>query len=260
MKKKMICLFMTIFMLIPFSVRVFAEAETDSQLYNVTDAAELLSSDEILHLEEMAMEASEQYGVGIYIVTMDDYRDANSEGVFEATYTIYHEYNMGLGEDRNGIMLLLSMNERDWAMFVYGDYAEYAFDSYGQEQLEEYFLDNFGANDWYGGFEDYINECSIYLDKAAAGKPVRSSPVVPIVILCGLSLLIALIVLGILWNKMKSVHVGTDANEYVSGDLKLTEEADIFTHKTVTRRKIERSSSSSKSNSGGGGSGRSGKF
>ena len=261
MEKKIICLLMTIFMLIPFCTQVFADSETEPQLYNVTDAAGLLDSSELVQLETLASETSDQYGVGIYIVTMNDYRDANSEGAYEATYTIYHEYTMGVGENRNGIMLMLSMNERDWAMFVYGDYAEYAFNYYGQEKLEDSFLDNFSENDWYGGFENYIEECTVYLEKASAGHPVRKSPVVPIIFFCGLSLLIALIVLGIMWNKMKSVHIGTNANTYVSGDLELTEQSDLFTHRTRTRRKIKKSSSSgSSSHSGGGGSGRSGKF
>ena len=51
---------------------------------------------------------------------------------------------MGEGPDRDGIMLLLSMDDRDWAMFCYGSRCEYAFNSYGQQKLEKVFLDNFG--------------------------------------------------------------------------------------------------------------------
>ena len=42
--------------------------------------------------------------------------------------------------------------------------------SYGQEKLEKVFFDNFGENDWYGGFEDYIKECSVYLKKSSLRK------------------------------------------------------------------------------------------
>ena len=99
---------------------------------------------------------------------------------------------MGEGPNRDGIMLLLSMDDRDWAMFCYGSHCEYAFNSYGQQKLEK-----------------------------------------------------------------------VTANAYISDTLQLTEKTDCFTHKTTSRRKIERSSSgggSSHSESGGGGSGRSGKF
>ena len=135
--------------------------------------------------------------------------------------------------------------------------------SYGQEKLEKVFLDNFGENDWYGGFEDYVKECSVYLEKASAGKPVRASLFYPLLIVIGLSLLAAAAVVAVIWQKMDTVSKKATANDYVSAGLRLTEQTDRFTHKTTSSRKIERSSSSggsSHSESGGGGSGRSGKF
>ena len=170
---------------------------------------------------------------------------------------------MGEGPNRDGIMLLLSMDDRDWAMFCYGSRCEYAFNSYGQQKLEKVFLDNFGENDWYGGFEDYVKECSFYLKKASEGKPVRASLFYPLLIVIGLSLLAAAAVVAVIWQKMETVSEKATANAYVSAGLRLTEQTDHFTHKTTSSRKIERSSSSSGSShseSGGGGSGRSGKF
>ena len=77
------------------------------------------------------------------MVTLENYRDYQPEGVFKATYTLYHDNTMGEGPNRDGIMLLLSMDDRDWAMFCYGSRCEYTFNSYGQRQLEDVFLDNF---------------------------------------------------------------------------------------------------------------------
>ena len=143
--------------------------------------------------------------------------------------------------------------------------SEYTFNKYGQQELEKVFLDNFGENDWYGGFEDYIKECSSYLEKAAAGKPVRASLLFPGLIVVGLSLLATLVIVAVIWQKMVSVEAKVTANAYVSEPLQLTEQTDHFTHKTTSKRKIERDSGSSSggsshSESGGGGSGRSGKF
>ena len=195
---------------------------------------------------------------------MEDYRDFHSEGVYKATYTIYHECTMGEGPNRDGIMLLLSMTDRKWAMFCYGSRCEYAFNSYGQQKLEKVFLDNFGENDWYGGFEDYVKECSVYLEKASVGKPVRASLFFPILIVIGLSLLAAAAVVAVIWQKsgdcIKKRQPRTTTSPRA---IRLTEQTDRFTHKTTSSRKIERSSSgggSSHSESGGGGSGRSGKF
>lgn len=182
-----------------------AAEQTGAQLSYVTDAAGLLSENENMLLEKMAESISQKYGIGVYIVTVEDYRDFHSEGVYKATYTIYHECTMGEGPNRDGIMLLLSMDDRDWAMFCYGSRCEYAFSSYGQQKLEKVFLDNFGENDWYGGFEDYVKECSVYLEKASAGKPVRASLFIPILIVIGLSLLAAAAVVAVIWQKMDTV-------------------------------------------------------
>ena len=261
--KKRICCFLLVFLIpLVFCVSAAAAAQTGAQLDYVTDTAGLLSENESIQLEKMAEMVSQKYGVGVYIVTLGDFRDYNAEGVYKATYTIYHDYTMGEGPNRDGIMLLLSMDDRDWAMFCYGSRCEYAFNSYGQEKLEKVFLDNFGENDWYGGFEDYVKECNVYLEKAAAGKPVRASMLIPILIVIGLSLLAAAAIVAVIWQKMDNVSKKATANAYVSAGLQLTEQSDRFTHKTTSSRKIERSSSSggSSSESGGGGSGRSGKF
>ena len=263
MKERIRCLLLTFIIALVFCVNVSATEQTGAQLYYVTDEAGLLSENENMMLEKMAETVSQKYGIGVYIVTVEDYRDFHSEGVYKATYTIYHEYTMGEGPDRDGIMLLLSMDDRDWAMFCYGSRCEYAFNSYGQQKLEKVFLDNFGENDWYGGFEDYIKECSVYLEKASAGKPVRASLFYPLLIVIGLSLLAAAAVVAVIWQKMDTVSKKATANAYVSAGFRLTEQTDRFTHKTTSSRKIERSSSSSGSShseSGGGGSGRSGKF
>ena len=251
MKKGMRCLLLALILALSFCVGAAAAEQTGAQLSYVTDAAGLLGENENAMLEKMAETVSQKYGVGVYIVTVEDYRDFHSEGVYKATYTIYHQYTMGEGPNR------------DWAMFCYGSRCEYAFNSYGQQKLEKVFLDDFKNNDWYNGFEDYIKECNSYLEKAAAGKPVRASAWIPCLIVVGLSLLAAGVIVTVIWEKMNSVSEKVTANAYISDTLQLTEKTDCFTHKTTSRRKIERSSSgggSSRSESGGGGSGRSGKF
>ena len=263
MKRRIRCLLLVLLLTFVFCVSMAAAEQKGAQLYYVTDAAGLLSENENMLLEKMAESVSKKYGVGVYIVTVEDYRDFHSEGVYKATYTIYHECTMGEGPNRDGIMLLLSMTDRKWAMFCYGSRCEYAFNSYGQEKLEKVFLDNFGEDDWYGGFEDYVKECRVYLEKAANGKPVRASLFFPMLVVIGLSLLAAIAIVAVIWQKMDNVSEKATANAYVAAGLRLTEQTDRFTHKTTSSRKIERSSSSdgsSQSESGGGGSGRSGTF
>ena len=239
-----------------------APEKTNAEMRYVLDTYDLLSFDERTILEKKAENISEQYSCGVYIVTVDNYRSYGYGSVYDVTTQIYHsDIGFGVGDGRDGIMLLLSMNERDYALFVYGDKAEYAFNDYGLEQLEDSFLSNFRNDDWYGGFSGYLRECDIYLAYAQEDRPVRSTPTDSIVVVILSSCAIAFVVCMILKGQMNTVHSKSGAREYItSGGLHLIQQADQFTHTTRISRRIENKSGSSHSHSGGGGHGRSGKF
>lgn len=228
----------------------------------VFDVSDLLSFEQWEELESRAETISKRQNCGIYFALVDDFTDYGYGDIYEVTYTIYHDNELGMGENRDGIIVMLSMEERDHAMFVYGEYAEYVFNEYGQLMLEEAFLDDFGENDWYGGISHYLDTCDEFLTKAEEGKPVRESPLPSIAIATGASCLIAAIVCSVFKYRMRTVHQQTEANAYITeGGLQLTDQYDQYTHTTETRTKIEKESSSgTSSESGGGGSGRSGNF
>lgn len=236
-------------------------SESDSVgMQYVFDISNLLTYEEWEKLETWAADISDRQNCGVYFAIVDDYTDYGDGDVYEVIYQLYHGSELGFGKNRDGIIVLLSMEERDYAMFVYGEYAEYAFDAFGQEKLEERFLEDFGYNDWYGGISNYLDACDEFLTKAEAGKPVRSSPWPLVIASVGISCLIAGGVCFFILCGMKSVHQKKEADVYLSEDgLHLTQQYDRYTHTTETRTKIQKSSSGS-SESGGGGSGRSGKF
>ena len=276
MKRRLACILLAALLLLGLCCTAFAEAPaTEAQLWNITDTVGLLTSDEDQSLEERAEEISAQYGVGIYLLILEDYSEYYDDP-YETAYQFYHGYTLGEGEDRDGVILLMSMSDRKYATFFYGPKAEYAFDAYGQELMEEEFLDDFRDDDWYDGFSDYLEVCAEYLERAEAGDPVRGdyssaggsdgSGIGTTILVClGISAVIAMIVCLILRGKMKSVRKGTHADAYVTGSLNLTASRDQYTHTTETRTKIEHESSDSGGGgssacSGGGGSGRSGSF
>lgn len=235
----------------------------------VYDEAGLLTTQEAQSLNAQAGAIAEHYGCGVYMVAVRDFRDyTDSASVYDAAWGIYHGLGLGAGDDREGMLLLLSMEDRDFATFFYGENTEYAFSSYAQEQLEGYFLGDFGENDWYGGFSAYLDASEQFLARAASGKPVREShwDTIGLVVLC--SSVISLVVTIIFWQQGKNVRMQYGAANYISAEgLHLTRKRDMFIRQTRTRRKIEtkppsssHSGGSSRAHSGGGGSGRSGKF
>lgn len=243
-------------------------SEPDSvRMQYVFDISDLLTYEEWAELEARAADISKRQHCGVYFALVDDYT-VIADDVYEATYQIYHELELGSGEDRDGIIVLLSMDNRKYAMFVYGEYAEYAFDTYGQDELEGRFLGFFGYDDWYGGITHYLDACDEFLTKADAGDPVRLSywenfweyfPAVAVLACLPTGSICIWLMRG-----MKSVRQKKEADAYLTeGGLHLTQQYDQYTHTTETRTKIQEESSSGGSTcseSGGGGSGRSGSF
>lgn len=235
----------------------------------IFDLSDQLTAEEWQEAEARAADISQRHNCGVYVVFVDNFKKyGDGDDVYKTTYELYHANELGMGEGRDGIIILLSMAERDYAMFVYGENASYAFNAYGQKQLEDAFLGYFSDNDWCGGVSHYLDTCDEYLTLAEDGTPVRSSPVPLILAVVAGSCVIALVVCLILRAKMKSVHKGVDANVYATGGgLTLTDSYDHYSHTTESRTKIVDESSGgggggggTSSCSGGGGSGRSGKF
>lgn len=240
-----------------------ASQASQAQLNHVTDAAGLLSEDERDALEDQAELIEDLYDFGVYIVTVDDYRSYSTGGVYQAGTAIYDYYTLGVGEGREGLMLLLSMNDRDYALVIHGEAAHYAFSDNARTLMTEYFLDDFAANSWYWGFVDYLDVAEQLLEAAAAGDPYvgsssSSAPHYPsysnssyassdddlmttlaigVAAIFLIPLLIAFAVTRHKAAQMESVAPATEAHDYVIGGLQLTSSNDTFSHTTevVTR-------------------------
>ena len=232
-----------------------------ADLPHVTDTAYLMSDSEIADLEAQAQAIEDEYGFGAYIVTLDDYRAISEESAFDAAMAIYECYDLGVGEDRDGLLLLLSMAERDYSLITYGDLGNYAFNDEGRAAMTEFFLDDFSGDWWYDGFSDYLSWTAAYLDAAAAGEPygaeivpvdrgdVLGSIAIYLLAVLLLPLIIAFVGVRIMDAKMKSVAAATQASEYVIGGLQLSNQVDAFSHVTKVVVPIPKSDN----NIGGGG-------
>ena len=245
-------------------------AAADSSGVYVYDDAALLTQEEYDTLNEAAAAVSEQYGCGVYVVTVDDMADyIDPDAVTEtgetgmAAFTEYAWDALGLAasHDSNGIMLALSMAERDFQMLAHGDTANAAFTDYGKYIMQDEFLDNFREDDWYGGFADYIAACGRYLEANANGAPIDVEPsdeteeeyeplsfgdklffaaLMAFRFGLPLGLIVAFIVCAVYKRQLKSVRRATEAARYtVSGGAEITAREDRFTHTTEVRTPIK---------------------
>ena len=295
MKKRLFSLFLIALLLLLFpagALAAEAEASAQAEVFPyVLDQAGLLSDSRREALESRAAELSDAHGCALYIVTVQDHTQFNYD-VYEAAKGIFNYYELGAGEEHDGVILLLSMQSRDYAFAGHGSKGETICGYESSWLIEDEFLDNFRQNDWYGGFADYLEACDAQLTKLergedisagaeiitgpdgleyhsynAPGQSARMPTPVKLAIVIFVPLLAALIVCSVFKAQMKTAREKTTAEDYLvphSMDLRVRE--DRFTHRTETRTRIESDSGSrgggggSSFHSGGGFSGRSGKF
>lgn len=274
MKKSFFSLAFVFILLLSLSVfSVFAEENTETLEYYVSDAAGLLTHDQQQSLEKAARSVSQQYGCGIYVITINNFREFGFKNIDDCAEGFFNHYQMGLGSERNGSLLLLSMEDRDYALKAHGSIAHTAFTDYGSRRLAESFLDDFQKNDWYGGFSDYINNAGEFLGRAAAGNPVdvpqqntELSSGAKLAIMIGFPTLIAFGACQGMKRQMKSVKKQLDADDYlIPGGVHLDVKQDVFVNRSVARTVIRTERSSGGGGGGttinsGGFSGHSGKF
>lgn len=235
----------------------------------VHDLGEILTQSEISTLEDKAFEISQKYQAGVYIVTVNDYWDFYSGGVFDTAVAIYRASDFGFGYNRDGIVLLLSTERRNYALACDGS-VEADISDYGLSTVENKFKDNFKSDDWYGGLNDYLDQVNYLLECAEDGTPFSSNESIPAkvfgpIVSLAISGGIALIVCGILKSMMRSVYKKQEAGLYMENSFKVSSRKDKYINTTRTQVKIERNDSSSSSSGGGsfssgGMSGRSGSF
>ena len=231
-------------------VPAFAE---DTEAF-VFDNAGLLSEEEAAQLNEAAKEVSLRYGCGVYIALFEDMAEYGYRYIESFAEEVFEQWTLGLGEERNAIILVMSMADRDYDLCAHGDIAHTAFTDYGKEVLADEFKDNFRRDDWAGGFRDYISQCAYMLDRAEKGDPIdipdypepeprtlqeRLTMAVGPGVIVGI--IFGFIYCAALKSKMKSAKIAREAERYIAPrGVWMQAEDDMFTHTTVTRQHIQR--------------------
>lgn len=221
----------------------------------LVDEANLLSDSEEKELLYQLDEISKRQQLDIVVVTVD-----SLGGLSPAEYAdnFYDDYGYGFGEEKDGILFLISMEERDWYISTTG-YGIIALTDAGREYMSENFLPNLSEGNYAAAFTTFADLCDDFITQAKIDKPydVDSFPKKPFefvrnfAIAFGIGFIISLIVTGIMKSKLKTIHSQSAADVYVKqGGIQLTRKNDLFLYRHVDRRKKPENHSSS-SHSGG---------
>lgn len=206
----------------------------------VVDEADLLNGDEEAELLEIVDEISERHQFDVVVVTMNS---LNGEDIqyYAADYYDYNGY--GMGDNYDGAMFIMSMEEREWFILTTG---------YGIDVLEDYEIDSIGekmVSDlsdgyYFDAFITFAEEVDYEVEYGV------QEPTPSILLSIAAGLVLGLIPAFIIRGKLKSVKMQTSAGGYVNkAGRKITAKQDIFLYHTVNR-----TPRSDENRSGGGGS------
>jgi len=244
-------------------------ADSVERLDLVTDVAGVLSEAQWVELNEWAEELTEEYEIDVIVLIVEQIEGNDPE---EYAWAVFDYYGMGYGEDQSTVMLMLATVSRKVSVVAQG-FGNIAFTDYGKDTiLDDYLVPQLRNNNWVAAVYAFMDKVEEYLELADAGKPFDI--IIPqgsggssggtsggyeedrtwMYVICLLLPLIIAIVMCEMWaGQMKTARIQRDATSYITAaGLNLTEQTDVFSHRTESRRTIQSSSSSS------GGGGRSG--
>lgn len=247
----------SMFAILTLSVFFVSPAFAAGDLPRLVDSADLLLDSEEADLSDLLDEISKRQQVDVVVVTVD-----STEGTSAMDYADdFYDYNgYGYGDERDGILLLISMGERDWYISTHG-FGITAVTDAGREYISEIFVNDLSLGDYAAAFTSFARLCDDFITQAKTGEPYDVDflpkepfdPVTSLVTAFVIAFIIALISTGIMKGQLKTVCSQTAADNYMKQDsMKLTRKNDLFLYKKVDRMKKAESSSSGSSNRSGG--------
>lgn len=246
-----------------------AEAE------RVTDEADLLSDSLEKELSKQIGRIIEQYNMDVAVLTVEDYKQNwNTSDPHAFLQDYYQKCGYGKGEDYSGILVMVSMEERDWSIYISGD-AQVAINNYGYEYVANRMQKQLKKGNYEKAFQGFVNDVEKFYKAYDKGKPYGDDHKVAdlgrVLKVAGISAVCAAVLAAIIVFSMKSsmntAKPQPAAREYVKkGSFVLNGQQDLYLYSTTTKTAIPKQSSSGGSSGGGsssgsrGGSGGSGKF
>lgn len=223
------------------------------QLPRLVDRADLLSELEEEELEARLDEISERQQADVVVVTVNSL-DGKSAQDYADDFYDYNGY--GIGTDKSGILLLVSMEARDWHITTTG-FGIRAITDAGLDYISDQFLPYLSDGEYLDAFDTYADLCDEFLTQAKTGNaydgdhmPKGAYPWLKnLLIALGSGDVIALLIVEGMRRSLKSVKMQRSAENYVrAGSMQVTRRQDHFLYTRTSK------SARPKNNSGSSGS------
>ena len=215
----------------------------------VLDGAGMIEPGQRAKLMKKLGELSSKYGMDYVVCTVKSLNGSTAEACAD---DIFDYCGFGRGEDRSGVLLLISTGDRKWHISTSG-YGITVFTDAGIQYIGEELKEKMKSADYAGTLFRFADLCDRFTDQAKKDRPYDTSnlpidegleglerlPVKPlsfkyIPISLGIGLVIALIAVSVMKSKLKTVRYKAEANSYVRpGSMNITVSRDLFLYRTV---------------------------
>ena len=236
-KKRILTVLFALLLCMVVVIPTFATGD----LPRLVDNADLLTDSEESTLLSKLNEISERQQTDVVVVTADTL-DGKTPMDYADDFYDYNGY--GFGADKDGVLLLVSLEDRDWWMSTTG-YGITAITDAGIEYISEKFLSDLSDGDYADAFTTYAELCDDFFTQARSGQPYDTGhmPKQPfniarnLLIALIVGFVIALIATGVMKGKLKTVRFQSAASNYVKANsMNVTESRDMFLYTHVDRR------------------------
>lgn len=255
-----------IFFLI-LSCSFFLSIHAKENFARIVDKAELLTDEAKNKLESKLDEISKRQKFDVVVVTINSLNGKTSTNFADDFYD-FNGYGFGLNHD--GVLLLVSINDKEWSISTSG-YGTTALNDTGIKYISKKFLPSMKDKKYEEAFLIYANLVDEFITQAKTGRPYDSSNLPKdsfkfIKFLC-VSTILGAIVSYLITSKMKhnlkSVKSAKNACSYIDSEkfsIDKTEDLFLYNNITKTLKTSSTNSTTHKSSSGNAHGGSSGKF
>ena len=155
------------------TVSAAGQIPKERQLNRREDKADILTDSQEQILMQKLDEISERQQCDVAVVTVYSLMGKSAQDFADDFYD-YNGY--GMGTEDSGILLLISMEDRDWAISTYG-FGIYAFTDVGIQFLTDAFLSELSDGDYMEAFTIYADKADDLLTRAANGNPLDADDI-----------------------------------------------------------------------------------
>lgn len=243
----------------PDDVQAFVDFHTEESTPRLVDDADIFTDEEEAELTAKLDALRANHPDSDFVVFTDTSTYGIERDVYAADFYVFNGY--GVGDDFNGVILFISMeeNNRGWYFWGTGKCEKLFKKDANIDHLNNTISPYLKRGEYAQGVSASLDDLDVLFTKGKFPKGFR-----PLIVLGAIvgGLIIAWIVTTVLKDEMNTVHEATQANLYLDkGSVHLRHSADFFLYRTVSRVKREKkSSSSTRSSSGRSGSGGGGSF